>query len=168
MGNEEFVKTLLPEILNLDKLFNNLDKRVPGMKGLQTDVVEIYNILKKEKLLKRFPEFVKGGIPSMKKIVAIVASGRAPTDQEFVSLGKSLVKTSGPFIKHGWEALKKLPLSSILDKLEKMDLKSVATKYLDAPLLKNVENAIDWLFKKLRKLNDTIRAAERRMKRRRS
>merc|ERR1719431_1959490 len=51
LENEEFVKALLPEILNLDKLFNNLDKIVPGMKGLQTDVVEMYNIIKKRKLM---------------------------------------------------------------------------------------------------------------------
>merc|ERR1712055_898421 len=143
LKNEEFVKGILREILNMDKLFNNLDKIVPGIKGLQTDVVETYNIIKKHKLFGRFPEFVKGGIPNIKKILAIIASGKPPTDQDFINLGKSLTKKGGPYIK------------------------TVAAKYFKAPVLKKVENGIDVTFTQLRKLINVLRANRRRRMRNR-
>jgi len=54
------------------------------------------------------------------------------------------------------EAFREIPLTSILDKLEKMDLKTLAAKYLESPLL---ENVIDWIFKQLRIMIDKIQRA---------
>merc|ERR1719222_798968 len=147
--------------LNVDNIFNILDGVVPGVKGLQDDLVETIKIIS--------PYTMMGpkDAPILKKILKIVASGKETTDEEFISVGKSITKVGGPFLLSLVEGLKMAPLQSINDKLKAMNLKAVAAKFLQGHLLNMVENGIDTLFSILNDLINIVSAHEKRGMRKR-
>ena len=95
-----------------DNLWNLLDVLVPGAKSLQADVVELFNIISKRKLISRLPELMAKKIPNIKKILKKVASGKEPTDKEYISLSKSQLKIGGQYLEDLIEGLKEAPSQS--------------------------------------------------------
>merc|ERR1712002_569843 len=141
---------------NVDNIFNILDTVLPGVKGLQDDLLETIKIIGTYILMG--PK----DVPTIKKMLKIVASGKEPTDEEFISVGKSITKVGGPFLLSLVEGLKSAPLKSIHDKLEAMDLKAMAAEFLQEHPRKMAENVVDMLFSMLKDLINIVSAHEKR------
>merc|ERR1719431_2184922 len=134
----EALKKLPAFAISVDNIFNLLDALVPGIKGLQADLVKIFNIIRERKLISHLPEVMRKKIPTLKKILGIIASGKEPTEKEYISLGKSLNKIGGPYVKDLMEGLKEAPLQSLHDKLEGITSVTATDTVLDwmsVPLL---------------------------------
>ena len=58
-----------------------------------------------------------------------MASGKEPTDKEYISLSKSQLKIGGQYVEDLIEGLKEAPLQSIHDKLE--EIMSAENKFPD-------------------------------------
>jgi len=152
--NKKLIKASLPKILNVDYIFNFLDMIMPGMKGIQADLVKTYNIIKKYNIFWGIPEFLNKIMPTFKQLATQFDSGHKLTDEDNAILGKALTEKAGQYIPNFFKALRRIPFKPIHDKLVEMDLNSIIAKFLDGDHLDIAGVWIDTIIKALEEMSN--------------